>query len=354
MAPATESGEANGKQPDVVPATVSFPSAQGLADEDFLLGDDMATAEDDVAAARLSQAVMPIAVLPFAAELPGYAVDDSLMTEWLPELRRLKWGYRGTRVNPEPPSLVAKVCQERGRGEIWLGPLPTARRMSTICETKHSIQIYCFAADIESRTVDNSPDQRGMRIPGALALRCEMSNPNNRADDVEAIMDCVINSVRQGYNAYVHCISGLSRGPVAAAIFSAKLMGISMEDAKWWIDQARNVKDERDRNRRGNREDMDGPWISRVLRIKTAKALTPTCFVCHVYQGQSTVHAATIIHNAVAPLCLSTEGARADMICPLADIQTFSEMEQAASQFVGVFCAECEPLMRASLRVRAS
>ena len=294
----------------------------------------------------------PVAALPFTAGSPDYVVDDSLMTECLPEMRRRKWEYQGTRVNPEPPSLVAKVCRTAGCGEIWLGPLPTARRMATICQTKHSIQTYCFAADIETQTVDRSPDQRGMRIPDALALRCEMSNPRNRAYDIEEIIDCVINSVRQGDNAYVHCISGLSRGPVAAAIFSAKLMGISMEDAKWWIDQARNVKDERGR-RRGNREDMDGPWISRILQIETAEARTPTCFVCRVHQDQSTVHAATLTHDAVVPLCLSTEGAEAHMYCPLADIQTYPDMEQAASQVVGAFCVKCEPLMKASLRMQA-
>ena len=41
------------------------------------------------------------------------------------------------------------------------------------------------------------------------------------------------------------------------------------------------------------------------------------------------------------------------MNCPLADIQTVTEMEQAAGQFGGTFCADCEPLMRASLRVQA-
>ena len=64
--------------------------------------------------------------------------------------------------------------------------------MSTICDTKYSMQIYCFAADVTSMTVDNSPDQRGVLIPGALALCCEMSNPNNRENDIEEIIDCVV------------------------------------------------------------------------------------------------------------------------------------------------------------------
>ena len=42
----------------------SLPTAQGLADEDFLLGADMATADDDVTAVMHSKAVTPIAVAP--------------------------------------------------------------------------------------------------------------------------------------------------------------------------------------------------------------------------------------------------------------------------------------------------
>ena len=79
-------------------------------------------------------------------------------------------------------------------------------------------------------------------VPGALVFRCEMSNANTRARHIESFIDCLVNSLRQGDNAYVHCISGISRAPMAAAILGAKLMGISVEDAKWWIDQARNVK----------------------------------------------------------------------------------------------------------------
>ena len=191
--------------------------------------------------------------------------------------------------------------------------------------------------------------------PRSTGLSCEMSNASTRAGHIEAIMDCVINSIRQGDNAYVHCISGLSRAPVAAAIFSAKLMGISLEDAKWWINQARNVKDERNKSRRGNREDMDGPWITRVLMKNTTAALIPTCFSCRVHLGQSTVHASTISNDALVPICRSSKGAGKGMDWrdPLAGIQTVGGIEQAAHQFGSTFCADCEPLLRASLRVQA-
>ena len=70
-----------------------------------------------------------------------YVTDDSIMKQMLPGLKWYRWDERGNRINPEPPSMVAKVCRGKGRGELWLGPLPTKERMSVITQTKHSIQI---------------------------------------------------------------------------------------------------------------------------------------------------------------------------------------------------------------------
>ena len=38
---------------------------------------------------------------------------------------------------------------------------------------------------------------------------------------------------------------------------------------------------------------------------------------------------------------------------PLAGIQTVERIEQASHQFGGTFCADCEPLLRASMQVQA-
>ena len=92
----------------------------------------MATADDDVTAVMHSQAAMPIAVTPITASLPDYVVDDSLMRKQLPELRQHRWEERGTRINPEPPRLVAKVCQEEGRGELWLGCRPSTHSQADV------------------------------------------------------------------------------------------------------------------------------------------------------------------------------------------------------------------------------
>ena len=78
---------------------------------------------------------------------PAHVLDDSIMRTLLPKLRLCKADSQGSRICPELPSLVAKVCKEEGRGELWLGPLPTESRMEIITATKHSIQIYCFTKD---------------------------------------------------------------------------------------------------------------------------------------------------------------------------------------------------------------
>ena len=130
-------------------------------------------------------------------------------------------------------------------GELWLGPLPTAGRMPVITQTKHSIQIYCFKDHPENQEVQHGGEW-GMIIPDSLVFRCEMSNPHDRLKDMQELLPCVLNSLRQGDNAYCHCVTGVSRAPRAAAVISAKLMGITFEQAQYIIDQVRNIKSDKD------------------------------------------------------------------------------------------------------------
>jgi len=53
--------------------------------------------------------------------------DDSIMRKWWPRLREEKNDRRGNRLNPEVPRLVAKVCEEEGRGGLCLDHSPRGR-----------------------------------------------------------------------------------------------------------------------------------------------------------------------------------------------------------------------------------
>ena len=166
---------------------------------------------------------------------------------------------------------------------------------------------------------------------------------------MRALLPCLINSLRQGDNAYIHCVSGLSRAPVAAAVVSAKAMCIKFDLAKHIIDQVRNNKfnDYRDRDR-----PMEGPWIEGILRRTTPEAVAPTGFSCRVTRGgEGVVHATADGEGGTGPICRWKKGP-ANSRFFRATVVTVSSLEDAAAQFGGKFCTVCEPLLRASLRVK--
>ena len=135
----------------------------------------------------------------------------------------------------------------------------------------------------------------------------------------------------------------------------SELMAISMADSKLWIDQSRDVKFERNGSWRRQHRVMDGPGIDDILIKNTMVALVPTCFSCQVLLDQATVHASTISNDALVPICRSgkADGKGRDWRDPRAGIRTVGDIEQAAHQFEGTFCADCEPLLRASLQMQA-
>ena len=257
------------------------------------------------------------------------------MRRMLPSLRGKRYARQGNRISPEPPRLVAKVCEEEGRGELWLGPLPTAQRMNRITETKCSIQIYCFRRNPTDVQVEwDGTGEAGMLIPNTVSFRCEMSNSRARLADMRALRPCLLNSLRQGDNAYVHCVSGISRAPMATAVMGAMLMGISFEDAK-----DSNVSFDE------GEQSMEGAWIDTVLQESVTNAEVPTGFSCQASNPYAVVHATALVKGRTEPwasICRNLKG----------DIITVRSVEQASIQFKGRFCVDCKDLLRASLRLQ--
>ena len=236
---------------------------------------------------------------------------------------------------------MAKVCKENGKGELWLGPLPTASRMDAITKVKHSIQIYCFKK--APTDVEVQRGQWGKRIPDTMAFRCEMSNSRQRLTDMRALKPHVVNSLRQGDNAYIHCVSGISRAPAAAAVLLSSLMDISFQEAMDIISQVRNVnfsnKEERE---------MQQGWDA-IIHEPVTSTPAPTGFSCKTSKpNEVTVHATRTVKNGLEPICRWKKGVagRQDF---KRDTMTVETVEKASSTFGGTFCVNCRPLLRASL-----
>jgi hypothetical protein len=266
------------------------------------------------------------------------------MKKLLPGLQSEREEVRGNRINPELPRLVAKVHEDEGRGELWLGPLPTAQRLDQIMQTKPSIQIYCSLQDPTECQVEKDGAE-GMLIPDTVLFRCGLSNPSLRLQDMRMLKSCLVNSLRQGDNAYVHCISGTTRAPIAAAVMSAMLMGISFVEAKAIIDQVRNVDLD-------SSSHLEGAWIDRVLRETVTNAEVPTGFsCCGANKNDILVHATTLVKGGTEPICRWKKGAAGKRDFK-GNIMTAETVEQASNQFGGRFCANCHALLKASLKLQ--
>ena len=126
-------------------------------------------------------------------------------------------------------------------------------------------------------------------------------------------------------------------------------MGISFEEAKDIIDQTRNVRFE---GRHAGNRSMEGPWIGDVLREGVTIAEVPTGFSSRTSQQQAAVvHATTSVSGGTKPICQWRRGAAGKHDLS-ADTVTVESIEEAANQLGGRFCSNCEPLLKASLRIR--
>lgn len=79
------------------------------------------------------------------------------------------------------------------------------------------MQIYCMAA-LPSQIEIGRNLGSGCMIPGTMAFRLELSRRDRQARDYHALCAQVISALRQGDNAYIHCMAGIHRGPVGGAI----------------------------------------------------------------------------------------------------------------------------------------
>ena len=148
------------------------------------------------------------------------------MAPLIPIVIKHRWKTIGNRLNPEPPTLVAKLCAEKGKGELWLGALPTESRLEEILACvgdnggSFTIQVSCFAKPPwENFVVDEKRcrgkvfqergwSTQGVMLPGVAWFTVEMSNPNARARGIRRCRNIILSSLLAGENCYIHCVTG--------------------------------------------------------------------------------------------------------------------------------------------------
>ena len=97
--------------------------------------------------ADVAEAV-PSAERPELAEQKG--VRSAVLTEQMAEERcQFRQNEQGVRGNPEPHTLVNKVCAAEGKGELWLSGVPVARTLPRFQQLGISLQVSCLQAHPE-------------------------------------------------------------------------------------------------------------------------------------------------------------------------------------------------------------
>ena len=82
--------------------------------------------------------------------MQGAARSAELSDQLVKESSKFRRSTQGTRGDPEPPTLVAKVCATEGSGEMWLCGLPISSTLPRFQQLGVAIQVSCFKSHPET------------------------------------------------------------------------------------------------------------------------------------------------------------------------------------------------------------
>ena len=266
--------------------------------------------------------------------------DTSIMDPLMYGLRKKRQRVQGVRTNPERPTLVAKVCEDGG--ELWLGAVPTRERLRAITVTPMHIQIGCFKKLPTEVWVDKRcDDSRGIFIPDAEYFRLEMSNPGSRQWDFRKLRTALLTSLRQGDNAYVHCMTGLCRAPLAASMLTSLIMNEDVDAAMKRVESLRNVQLD------AAFASMGGSWMGKLVNERCAVHAQSDCYLVETSRLASTVVHAGVAGEKDHPLCKWRKGVALTWRY-MARLETPEE----ARSYSDAFCPDCCVKLPASRRTQ--
>ena len=271
--------------------------------------------------ARPSGAPLPIAIRHGSALSDYECRSAEFMAPLRDGVKALRWRKPGKRHNPEPPTLIAKVCPEANRGELWLGPMP---REDGGCPLDwftsaggrnppaFAIQIGCLSGRPEDLCIVRGKPQRGhgLQLPDSLYLQHVVNHPKKRAAEVQGALPLVVNSLLQGDNAYVHCWTGKDRGPVIAAIYAAHLHRQSLSKAAREVDELRATnllehpagRGSKRATSPGSLQELGGPWAERCAK-QPVSIWEPTSGYAWSLAPNAVVHGCATVEGLLQPLC---------------------------------------------------
>ena len=264
------------------------------------------------------------------------------------KLAKERFGQKGNKYRPEPPTMIAKV-REQG-GELWLGGLPLEENLPALAEKKFSLQIHCFKGGPEDRVITDDRRQttvRGKEIPGALVLQLNMDKPRQAQEEWPDVAKVTYSSLHQGDNAYLHCMAGVHRAGLGGPLMRAVLHDESFDKALNTVKAVRQVRPE------SVIKDFGKARIDAMLGIKLAPPVrTPTGWA----EFRTLIHAMVRKEDGGSmPLCTWNQkeekaGAKGQCSGMLEDVDALDEWMVDVTKSL---CTRCRQKMPASFLVKA-
>ena len=185
--------------------------------------------------------------------------------QYFDELATQKWKRPGHSGAAEPPTVIYRHVAGMEAPCIFLGGFPIQENLQFLRDMKVEFIVTCF---------QERPERKGaVLLPGAYIFNFCIAG-KRRQGSWEALRKLILPALENGESIYVHCMAGVHRAPVAAALILAAVRQLSFDRMVQHIQRLRAI--EPHRMLRGELAE----WV--YVRTFAWTASQGACAICHV------------------------------------------------------------------------
>ena len=164
-----------------------------------------------------------------SASPPLPITDD----QYFDDLATQRWNRPGHAGSPEPPTVIYRHIPGLEAPCVILGGLPVQSDMGLLRDLKVELVVTCF---------QEHPEKKGGTVPtGAYVYQFGIAGKKRNAS-WEGLRKLILPALENGESIYVHCMAGVHRAPVAAALILAAVRQLPFDRMMQHIQKLRAVE----------------------------------------------------------------------------------------------------------------
>ena len=211
---------------------------------------------------------------PSAPEVPeAPPILPVLDDQYFDNLATQRWRRPGHSGAAEPPAVIYRHVAGLEAPCIILGGLPTADDVQFLRDMKVELIVTCF---------QERPDKKGAVLPPGAYIFNFCIAGKRRQGAWEALRKLILPALENGESIYVHCMAGVHRAPVAAALILAAVRQLPFDRMMEHIQRLRAI-DEPHKMLRG--ELAEWVYVANVGQLPEPQVKVPVPFVTSLMDG---------------------------------------------------------------------